>query len=126
MRQKELSKGKIHITAFGNQMGIMQRFFFTGKQRQHFFIAFTIITVVIKFHPVGIVDRFIGLNAQQHVLRRGILFADVVDIIRHHQTHAILLCQTAQFQIHGLLFRQVMILHFQEEIIFAKNLNIFL
>ena len=106
-------------------MGIVQRLLIVREQRPHFLIALAVIPVVVETHPVRVVHVFIGLDAEQHVLGGSILPFHVMDIVGDNQLHAVFFRKDMQLPVDGPLFFQVVVLHFQKEIVFAENINIF-
>ena len=126
LRQQQLAESQIYIAPFRNGVGVMQRLFIFREQGPHILIAFAVIPVVIETHPVRIVHILVGLDAKQHVLSRGVLPFHVMDIVGYHQLHPVFFRKNTKLPVHGPLFFQIMVLHFQKEIVFTENVNIFL
>ena len=114
------------MAAFRNGVGIGQSFRIFRELGQHLLITLAIIISAAKLHPVRVVHGLIGLDTQQHVLGRRIFPVHVVDIVGHYQLQVVFHRQAPQLRIHNLFFRQVVVLHLQEKVLFPKNFQILL
>ena len=106
-------------------MGIVQRLLIVREQRPHFLIALAVIPVVVETHPVRVVYILVSLDAEQHILGGRILPFHVMDIVGDNQLHAVFFRKDMQLPVDGPFFFQIVVLHFQKEIVFAENINIF-
>ena len=121
----QLSELKLHVAAFGDPAGVGQRFRVFGKQRGHLVTGLQIELLAGKPHPRSVVDAFSGLDAQQHVMRIGIVSVDIVDVIGGDQADLQLAGQFDQQRDRLLLLGNSMVLNLDKKVVLAKNLDIF-
>ena len=124
-RQMIFMECKFQIAFFGNPDGIFKGFLTIGEQLPEFLLTFQIELLCLKFHPVGLVHRLSGLNAQQHILHFGILFPEIVGIIGDHQWKSGFSGQPLNSLIDRALLFNSMILQFQIKIALSKNFSQF-
>ena len=116
----------LHVAAVSNFIGIVQSLRTIAEQRLHLIIAFQIIAVVVEAHTIRLINRARRLDAQQNILRRGILLLHIMQIVCRHQTKTELLRQLLQLRAYLVLLIEVMVLNFQKVIFLAENIDIFL
>ena len=126
LRQQQMAELHLHVAAVSNFIGIAQSLRTIAEQRLHLIIAFQIIAVVVKAHTVRLINRAGRLNAQQNILRCGILLLHIMQIICRYQAKTELLRQLLQLRADLVLLIKIMVLNFQKVIFFAENINIFL
>ena len=90
----------------------------------HFIVVLYIEPGALELHPVGILNAFSGLNADHHVLRVGVIFAEIVAVIRRHQWKPDVFLQLKKTRMNPVLHFQSLVLNFQEEILFSENIRI--
>ncbi len=81
----ELVEIELHVAAVGDCYGIADCFGRIDKERFHLLGAAQIELAFGVDHPVGVVNRPVGADADQYIVGVGILFANVVDIGRGNQ-----------------------------------------
>ena len=69
------------VAALGDFVGVFKRFAGIGKEGGHFFFGFYIILAALVAHTVAVPDLFVGLDAEQDVVRGGVLRHDVVRVV---------------------------------------------
>ena len=116
----------LHVATVSNFIGIAQSLRTIAEQCLHLIIAFQIIAVVVKAHTVRLINRARCLDAQQNILRRGILLLHIMQIICRYQAKTELLRQLLQLRANLVLLIKVVVLNFQKIIFLAENINIFL
>ena len=126
LRQQQMAELHLHVAAVSNFIGIAQSLRTIAEQRLHLIIAFQIIAVVVKAHTVRLINRARRLDAQQNILRRGILLLHIMQIVCRHQTKTELLRQLLQLRAYLVLLIKVMVLNFQKVVFLAENVYIFL
>ena len=126
LRQQQMAELQLHVAAVGNPAGILQRLRIAAKQLRHLLRAFEIKAVVREAHTARVVNIARRLDAQQHVLRLGVLTAHIMQVVRRHQTYAKLLRQLTQALGSSFFLGNIVILDFQKIIVLAKNIDIFL
>ena len=124
-RQEQFAEGEVHVAPFRNGVGVAQGFFVVREQFLHFFVTLAVVPVVVELHAVRVGDGLVRLDAQEHVLGAGVLAAHVVQVVGHDQLEAELRRQLVQAAVHHGLFRQAVVLHFQEQVVLVENVQVF-
>ena len=76
--------------------------------------------VALKLHPVGLLNRLSGLNAQHYVLRVRIVFAKVVAVVRRNQRQSEISFELEQSRVDAVFHLESLILNLKKEIFAAK------
>ena len=126
LRQQQMAELHLHVAAVSNFIGIAQSLRTIAEQRLHLIIAFQIIAVVVKAHTIRLINRAGRLDAQQNILRCGILLLHIMQIVCRHKTKTELLRQLLQLRAYLVLLIKVMVLNFQKVVFLAENVYIFL
>ena len=126
LRQQQMAELHLHVAAVSNFIGIAQSLRTIAEQRLHLVIAFKIVAVVVEAHTIRLINRARRLDAQQNILRRGILLLHIMQIVCRHQTKTELLRQLLQLRAYLVLLIKVMVLNFQKVVFLAENVYIFL
>ena len=79
--------------------------------------------VAVKLHAVGVVDRFAGLDADHHVLRVRVVFAEVVAVVGRDQRQAEIFFQLERSGWMRCSSRQALVLNLEKEIALAENVG---
>ena len=95
-----------------------------GKDFPHLVGAAQVERVLFHTHAVGVVHIAVRLNAQQHVVRIGILAAGVVPVVRGNQRQIEVSCQLHELPGNFLLPVHAVVLDFDVEVIRAKQIAI--
>ena len=80
--------------------------------------------VAVELHAGGVVNRLAGLDAQHHVLRVGVVFAEVVAVVGGDQRQAEIFFQLEQAGMDAVFQLQALILNLEEEIFFAEDVGV--
>src|ERR1700735_1638700 len=80
--------------------------------------------VALELQPVRILNRLAHLDAQHHILRMGVVFAQVVTVIRSHHRQPKIFLQLEQRGMDEVLLFESLILNLEEEILSAKKIAI--
>ena len=115
-RQMVFMEHKVQVALLGNFHRVVKGFLTAGEQGAQLLLAFEIEVIRGKAHPVFVVHRLSRLDAQQYVLHFGILPAQIVGIVGHHQRKPRLPRQTPDALVHRQLLRDAVILKLQIEI----------
>ena len=118
-----LMEGKVQIAHIGNFRRIFKGLLQSREQLPQFFFTLEVEFLCFEFHAIFVVHGLAGLNAQQHILHLGVLFAQIVGIVGNNQGQAGLTGQSLNSLIHGNLLGNAVILQFQIEIAFSKDLR---
>ena len=90
----------------------------------HFFAGFEVELIGIKLHPVGIIDRLTGLNAQQDVMRAGVVLVHVVTIVRRNRPDSGAFGNAQHVGNNLALLLETVIVNLEEEPAFPKDVLI--
>ena len=112
---------KLHIAALGNAEGIFKGIVELGKQLPQLVLGFDVKFIAFKAHPVGVVHSLAHLNAHQHVLGGGILPAQIMGVVRHHQGQLQLPGQPHQQRVYLGLLGNSVVLKLQIEMLQSEN-----
>ena len=124
-RQEQFAEGEVHVAPFRDGVGIAQGFFVVREQFLHLLVTLAVVPVVVELHAVRIGDGLIRLDAQEYVLGAGVLAAHVMQVIGHNQLQPELRCQFVQAAVHPGLLGQIVVLHFQEQVLLVENVQVF-
>ena len=120
-----MAEFKFHIAPLRNASRIFDSLRNVRENPPHLLLRLQIKLVVGKSHAVRVADEGARLNAQQNVVKFGILLLYVVDVVRRHEADARLIAQALQQRIDGGFLLQTLILNLQEEVSFSKYIEIF-
>ena len=123
LRQKQMTKFKLYITTFSNDVGICKSFRTIGEFLRHFFITFQIELVIGETHTIRFINGATSLQAQEHVLCFRVFTTNIVQVVSSNQTKTIFFRQLFQATVSLMFFRQIVVLNFQEVVFFAKDFN---
>ena len=109
-RQVHRSEIELELAAISDFQGGGKRFGHLGKDLRHLIGRLYVELVVGELHAVDVVDAFACLNAQQDVVRSGVLLAQVVAIVRGDERDIELGGQPNQFGVDAaLLFKSLVL-----------------
>ena len=106
---------ELQVAALGDGHGVLQRLWVVAKAVPHLPWAFKVELLGVHLHTFGIVDRRAGLDAEQDLLRPGMVAADVVDVVGDDQGQPQTPGQGDDVAVDGLLLRQAVVLQLQVE-----------
>ena len=84
LRQQQMAEFHLYVAAVGNFIGIAQSLRTIAEQCLHLIIAFQIIAVVVEAHTIRLINCARRLDAQQNILRCGILLLHIMQIVCRH------------------------------------------
>ena len=105
-----LPESELEVAAPGDVDGVADRLRTLRKRRLHLLGGLDEELVGLEAPAVGVIERLAGLDAEQHLVRRGILGLQVVAIVRCHQRQGQLTGQGDELAVAALLLRQVVVL----------------
>ena len=115
----------LHMAAIRDPLRVFHRFPGIGKQPFHLLFALDVILSAFIAHPVLVRQLFRRLNAQQDIVRPGVLRMGVVHIVGTDQTDIQIPGDLQEGGVHCLLLRDTVILQLQEVIILPEDLPVF-
>ena len=120
-RQVVVAEFKVELTARGDFDGVFHGLGQRGEERAHFVLALEVELLRLKAQAVCLVHGVAGLDAQQHVLRRGILFFEIVRVVRHGEGDAGLAAQADQAVGGRVLLGDAVVLDLEIEVLLAEE-----
>ncbi len=80
--------------------------------------------VAIELHPVGVLNRLGGLDANHHVLRVGIVLTEVVAVVGRNQRQSEVPLQLEQSGMDPVFHWEPLVLNFQKEVFLAEDIAV--
>ena len=93
------------------------------EDAKHLVVVLDEELVAVELHAAGVVDRFAGLNAEHHVLRVGVVFAEVVAVVGGDERQAEIFFQLEQAGMDAVLHLRALILNLEKEIVLAEDVG---
>ena len=116
---------ELDLAALRDVPGAVERVLHFAEQRHHFFARLEIERRLLEAHAVRIGHGLAGLNAQQDFMRARVVLAQIVRIVGGHQRNAGVGRQAIDQRQHARVRLQAVILQFQEEILRAEQVGVF-
>ena len=110
-------EGNFEMAALGNGQRLLHGTSDIAKALGHFLRRFDVKIGSGKRKAFRIAERFAGLDAEQDVMRRGILGFEVMTIVGRHQRDAEVAAEPHQRLVKGGLTVEVMALDFEEVVV---------
>ena len=107
-----LAEGKLQIAHLRDLLGVFQCALVALEQRRHLCFAAEVEVLRLVAHPVFIVHRFAGLDAQQDVMGLGVLLPEIVGVIGADHRDTGLLMDLQDRLVHDLLIPDAVVLQF--------------
>ena len=114
---------ELQVTALGDPAGIFDRLGIIGKERRHLLGRAQIEALRLVAHTVFIVHGLARLNAEQHIVRVGVLFSKIMRVVRHDKRKARFLVQAQNALVDNSLVTDAVILQFQIKVLRAKDIR---
>ncbi|GBD15908.1 hypothetical protein HRbin26_00803 [bacterium HR26] len=114
---------ELNLAALGDAYGVLQGLRHVLEDAPHLFGALEVELIRLHPHALRIMDRGIGLDADQKVLHRSIGLVEVVDIVGRDQRQAEFPRQADELPVRLLLLGQAVILQLDEEALGAENVS---
>src|SRR4030042_2527754 len=112
----------LEVTCLGNALGIFQSLGEVGEKLCHLLGALEVEKVPCHLQPFIIMDGGVSLNANEQVVRGGILLVYIVDIARSYNRYIQLGTERKKMLVDLLQFRNGVSLNLQ--VIISKDLFI--
>ena len=107
-----LAEGKFKVAHLRDLLGVFQCALVAIEQRRHLLLAAEVEVLRLVAHPVFIVHRFAGLDAQQDVMGLGVLLPEIVGVIGADHGDTGLLMDLQDRLVHDLLIPDAVVLQF--------------
>ena len=119
-RQMQRAEIKIKAAPFGYPHGVFRRLRHIGKQRLHLLSRFEIELARFKRAVAG-AERPARAYGHQHILKLGVAFAGIMDVVGGDDGHVQLGRKHQQRAVHRLLPVKPVTLQLEEEIVFSEH-----
>ena len=110
-----------HVAAFGNAQGAAQHVGRVLEDPLHFVVTLDEEVRALELHAVGVLDRLAGLDAEHHVLRVGVVLAEIVAVVRCDQRQAKVFFQAEQIGMDAVFLFEALVLNFEKEVVLSEN-----
>ena len=121
MRQLCFAELELDIAAFCYLRSPLDRVGVLREEREHLLLAFQIELLSLELHTRILAEGMVRLDADEHLLHLGILFGDIVDIVRGDEGYPRLPRQLGEHRDYTPLLGQAVILNLEEEVVFAHD-----
>ncbi len=101
---------QVHVTTLTDEQGIVQRAGYVAKELLHLLPALEIIAVVVHAHAVGLRKDLARLDAEQQVVRFGVLAPHVMRVVGGDVIQLVARPPFQQRLVDGRQFGQVVVL----------------
>ncbi len=95
-----------------------------GEERGHLGRRLDVELVGVEAHPVGRVEVVAGPDAEQDVVRLGLVLADVVEVVGHDQRQPGLGREPDELLVEPALVRHAVVLQLEEEAVLAEDVAV--
>ena len=123
-RQNMMTELEVHIAAFCDFYCVVHGLRTIGNGFLHLLARLDIEFFRFEFHVIVFVKSVVGLDADEDFLHFCVLTTDVMGVVGCNKTHIQLGGKTLQLRNDALLFSNAMILHFNEVILFSKQVTV--
>ena len=123
-RQQGLVEGQLQVAALGDQQRVGARFRHLGKDAVHLLRGLDVELLLLVAQALGIVHALAGADAHQHVVRRSVLFAQVVAVIGGDDRQAEVLAELQQLGVGAALAVNAVIHELQVHVVVSQNLAV--
>ncbi len=113
-----------HVAAFGDGESAGKHVGRVFEDAVHFVVALDEKAGALELHAIGVLDRLAGLDAQHYILSVGVVFAEVVAVIRRHHREGKFLFKPEQIGVNAMFLLQALVLDLKKEIVSAENIAI--
>ena len=113
------------MAALRDVPGAVERVLDFAEQRHHLVARFDVERGLLEAHPVRVRHGLAGLDAQQDFVRAGVVLAQIMRIVGGDQRNAGVGRQAIDQRQHARVLLQAVILQFQEEILLAEQVGVF-
>ena len=121
MRERARNFLQSQVAALGNTQRARQHLRRILEHAQHLVAVLDKKLVALELHPVRVLDGLPRLNAQHHILRMRIVFAQIVAVVGRDQRQPKIFLQLEQPRMDAVFHLQSLILNLEEKIFFAKK-----
>ena len=124
MRQLAHAELEIHLTAHGDVMRVFDRARVTREQLVHLLLVLEIEFIGLELHPVGVIERAVGLHAEEDAVRLAVVLFDVVAVVGRDNADADLLGDAHQIGYDPPLLGDAVILQLHKEAVASEQVAV--
>ena len=114
----------MQVAALRDQQRVGARFRHLGKDAIHLLRGLDVELLLLIAHPLGIVHALARADAHQHVVRRGVLLAQVVAVVGGDDRQAEVLAELQQLGIGAALTVDTMVHELQIHVVVSQDLAV--
>ena len=107
----------LDVAFLGDLVGSIQRIRVVWKHLEHFIVGLDVKLLSLHPHPIGLVYKALGLNAQEHILRVRVVLIDIMNIVCSNRCNAEIFRKLSKLWKHFLLFGDSVVLQFDVEVV---------
>ena len=125
MRDPGQAEGQLEAAGhLGDPAGVEDRLELVGEEGRHLGGRLEPEVVRLELHPAGGVEVVAGADAQQDVVRLGLVLADVVQVVRDDERQAGLRRQPEELLVQPALLGQAVVLELEVEALRAEDVAV--
>ena len=117
------TKSKIERAHFGDSDCVRNRLRNIFEDSGHLLRTFKEELVAFRLQPLGVVQRGVGLDADENILRRSVLLLAVVHVVRGHEGQTLSPGERNEVPVDANLVREPVILEFDEESVGPEDIR---
>ena len=124
MRDAQLAERQRQVGHLGDAPGVRDRLGMVGEERRHLGRRLHVEVVGVELHPVRRVEVVAGPDAEQDVVRLGLVLADVVEVVGHDQREPGLGRQAQQLLVEPVLVGHAVVLELEVEAVLPEDVAV--
>ncbi len=116
---------ELDLAALGDVPGAVQRVFGIGEEGEHFGARFEVELRPVEAHAILVAHGLAGLDAEEDFVGAGVVAAEVVGVVGGDEREAGVFGEAVDEREEGLVLVEAVVLEFEEEIVFAEEVRVF-
>ena len=124
-RQVKFAEVEFKLTFLGDPHGVRDRLGHVGESRLHLFGGLEIHLVGLEFHPVLVVQRRLGLDAEKRVVRLGVAFFQIMDVVGGDKRQAEFRRELDHGGVEAVLLFYAVVLDLEVEVVASEDVGVF-
>ncbi len=124
VRDAQLAERERDVGHLGDPAGVPDGVEVVGEERRHLVRGLDVELVRVEAHPVRRVEVVPRPDAEQDVMRLGLVLADVMEVVGHDQRQASLRGETQELLVEPALVRHPVVLELEVEPVLAEDLAV--
>ena len=124
VRDAQLAERQLEVGHLGDAPGVADRLVLVREEGRHLGRRLDVELVRLELQAARRVEVVAGADAQQDVVRLGLLLADVVQVVGDDQRQADLRGEPQQLVVEPALLREAVVLELEEEAVLAEDVAV--